>query len=119
MKHHKRWLAWPMGLAVGLLNGFFGSGGGMVGVPMLRILGLETQESHATCIAVIAPLAAVSAGLYLYREAFALRDALLYLPGGLAGALAGAWLLPRLKTVWIRRGFGVLILFAAVRLLTR
>lgn len=91
----------------------------MVGVPMLRFMGLETQECHATCIAIIAPLAAASAGFYLYQKAFALRDALLYLPGGLAGALVGAWLLPHLKTVWIRRGFGVLILFAALRLLTR
>lgn len=119
VKQGKKRLAWPMGLAVGLLNGFFGSGGGMIGVPMLRMLGLETQESHATCIAVIAPLAAVSAGLYLYQEAFVLKDALLYLPGGLVGALAGAWLLPRLKTVWLRRGFGILILFAAYRLLSR
>jgi len=119
VKQGKRWLAWPMGLAVGLLNGFFGSGGGMVGVPMLRFMGLETQECHATCIAIIAPLAAASTGFYLYQKAFALQDALRYLPGGLAGALVGAWLLPRLKTVWIRRGFGVLILLAAVRLLTR
>lgn len=91
----------------------------MVGVPMLRSMELETQKCHATCIAVIAPLAAVSAGLYWYQEVFSFSDALPYLPGGLLGALAGAWLLPRLKTVWIRRGFGALILYAAVRLLTR
>lgn len=108
-----------MGLAVGLLNGFFGSGGGMAGVPMLRAIGLDTQECHATCIAVIAPLAAVSAGLYLHRGVFALKDALPYLPGGVAGALAGAWLLPKLNRIWIRRGFGALILFAAARLLIR
>lgn len=115
----KKWLAWPMGLVVGLLNGFFGSGGGMVGVPMLRALGLDTQECHATCIAIIAPLAVVSAWLYLRQDAFALSDTWIYLPGGLAGAVVGAWLLPKLSSVWLRRGFGALILFAAVRLLMR
>lgn len=115
----KKWMAWPMGAAVGLLNGFFGSGGGMVGVPMLRAMGLSAQESHATCIAVIAPLAVVSAWLYLRQGAFALSDAWIYLPGGLAGAAVGGWLLPKLKSVWLHRVFGCLILFAAWRLLTR
>ena len=115
----KRLLVWPMGLAVGLLNGFFGAGGGMVGVPMLRGLGLETRECHATCIAVIAPLAMASAWLYLKDGVFALSDAWIYLPGGLAGAMLGGWLLPKLSSVWLRRIFGALILFAATRLLMK
>lgn len=115
----KKWLAWPFGLIVGLLNGFFGAGGGMVGVPMLRALGLDAQECHATCIAIIAPLAVVSAWLYWRQGAFAISDTWGYLPGGLLGAIAGAWLLPRLGTVWLRRGFGALVIFSAIRLLMR
>ena len=45
--------------------------------------------------------------------------ALPYLPGGLAGALAGAWLLPRANTAWIKAAFSLLLLWAAFRLLTR
>lgn len=116
---NKKRPAWPMGFAVGLLNGFFGAGGGMVGVPMLRAAGLSTRECHATCIAVILPLAAVSALLYLRDGAFSLSDAWVYLPGGFAGALAGGWLLPRLSGIRIRRVFGALILFAAGRMLLR
>ena len=108
-----------MGLAVGLLNGFFGAGGGMVGVPMLRVLGLETKQCHATCIAIIAPLALASAWLYLKNEAFALNDTFIYLPGGLLGALLGGWLLPKLSSIWIRRMFGGLIIFAGARMLVR
>lgn len=115
----KKWLPYPMGAVVGLLNGLFGAGGGMVGVPMLRALGLETKQCHATCIAIILPLAAASGILYLNAGSFELGDTWIYLPGGIAGALAGAWLLPRLKTVWLRRVFGVVILLAAWRLLTR
>ncbi len=119
MSKAKKMLAWPMGLAVGLLNGFFGAGGGMVGVPMLRFLGMEERECHATCIAVIAPLAAVSAWLYLQKRVFSLADAAWYLPGGLAGALVGGWLLPKLKGIWLRRVFGALVIFAGARMVLR
>ncbi|MDR2908457.1 MAG: sulfite exporter TauE/SafE family protein, partial [Oscillospiraceae bacterium] len=93
----KRWLVWPMGLAVGFLSGFFGAGGGMLGVPILRSLGLSTKESHATCIAAVAPLAAVSAYLYAKSGSFSPADALIYLPGGVLGALAGGLILPKLS----------------------
>lgn len=117
MSRAKQWRAWPMGLGVGLLNGFFGAGGGMVGVPLLRRMGLSPRECHATCIAIIAPLAAVSAWLYLREGAFVLSDALIYLPGGLAGAALAGWLLPHLQAAWLHRIFGCLILIAAGRLL--
>ena len=115
----KKWMVLPAGLAVGLLNGFFGAGGGMVGVPVLRALGLETKECHATCIAIIAPLTLVSAYLYLQAGAFELSQSYIFLPGAAAGALVGGWLLPKLSSVWVRRIFGGLVLFAAVRLLMR
>lgn len=118
-KKAKKWLAYPFGLAVGGLNGLFGSGGGMVAVPMLRGLGLKGEECHATSMAIIFPLALVSGFLYLRAEQFVIGDALPYLPGGLLGALVGAWLLPRLKLIWLRRIFGVVILAAAARLLLR
>ena len=118
-KTQKRWIALPLSLIVGLLSGFFGAGGGMIGVPMLRWLGLPTKQCHATCIALTMPLAAVSAGLYLHSGAFKIGDALPYLPGGFLGAAAGAMILPKVKGIWVRRIFGGIIIFAAIRLLIR
>jgi uncharacterized membrane protein YfcA len=57
--------------------------------------------------------------LYLNAGSFALIDTLKYLPGGIAGALFGAWLLPRLNTDILRRIFGGVMLLAAVRLFLR
>lgn len=114
----RRW-SYLFGLIVGGLNGLFGSGGGMVAVPMLRGLGLEREECHATSIAITFPLAVASGVLYLGAGQLTIGDALPYLPGGLLGAICGAVLLPRLKTTWLRRIFGVLILVSAVRLLLR
>lgn len=115
----RKWLAYPFGLIVGGLNGLFGSGGGMVAVPMLRGLGLKAEECHATSMAIIFPLAVASGLLYLQAGQLTLSDAWPYLPGGLLGALAGAWLLPRLSILWLRRIFGVVIIVSAVRLLLR
>jgi uncharacterized membrane protein YfcA len=70
-------------------------------------------------MAVILPLAVVSGFLYFGAAEFSLGEALPYLPGGLLGAMAGAWLLPKLGTLWLHRLFGGVILFAAGRLLLR
>lgn len=104
------------GAAAGLLNGLFGAGGGMVVVPMLHKDGLTAQRSHATSIAVIAPLSLASGALYLLGGHLEIGDALPFLPLGLAGAALGGWLLPRIKTVWLHRIFGVLVLYSSVRL---
>lgn len=71
-----------LGFAAGLLNGLFGAGGGMAAVPMLSAMGVETRKSHATSIAIILPLSAVSAYLYLRGGHLAWREAFPYLPAG-------------------------------------
>lgn len=111
-------LYYPLGFGVGFLNGLLGSGGGMVAVPMLEGLGVEPEACHATSIAIILPLTVASGLLYLGAGNFNLTDALVYLPGGLPGAVFGAWLLPKIGTKWLHRIFGVVILFAASRLIT-
>ena len=53
------------GAAAGVVNGFFGGGGGQVLVPMLAgKCALEQRKSFATSVAVIAPLCALSAAIY-------------------------------------------------------
>ena len=43
-------------LAIGVVNGLFGAGGGMLAVPCLNyICGLDEKSAHATAIAVILP----------------------------------------------------------------
>jgi uncharacterized membrane protein YfcA len=91
----------------------------MVAVPMLKALGVPQEACHATSLASILPLAVASGLLYLNAGSFALADTLEYLPGGIAGALFGAWLLPRIRTDILRKIFGCLIILAAVRMFLR
>lgn len=108
-----------LGLAVGLLNGLFGAGGGMVAVPMLKRAGLEAKNAHATSIAITMPLSVLSGYLYVSAGGLAFSDALPFIPTGIIGALAGAILLKRVSDTLLRRLFGALVIVAAVRLLLR
>lgn len=106
------------GGAAGVVNGFFGGGGGQVLVPMLAgKCGLDQRKAFATSVAVIAPLCALSAGIYWYRGQLDLAAALPYLAGGLAGGWLGGKLFKKLSMVWLRRGFALLILYGGVKAL--
>ena len=52
------------GALIGLLNGFFGSGGGILAVTLLQKQGLPSRQAHATSIAIILPLSLVSLAVY-------------------------------------------------------
>ena len=85
-----KWPARIAGGAAGLANGLFGGGGGMVFLPILsRWGGLKSRQLYATCVAVIFPVCAVSAAIYLWRGGMNWASALPYLVGGLLGGLAG------------------------------
>ncbi len=106
------------GAAAGLVNGFFGGGGGMALVPMLAgKCGLDQRKAFATSVAVIAPLCALSAGIYWYRGNMDVQLALPYLAGGLIGGLVGGKVYRQMSMKLLRRAFALLILYGGVRAL--
>lgn len=107
------------GIAIGLVNGLFGAGGGILAVPLLRRAGLEQKQAHANAVAVILPITLLSAVLYAARGYVAVSDALVYIPGGIAGSVTGSLLLKKISPVLLKRAFGFFMLYAGVRLLLR
>lgn len=112
----KKWLASAGGVLAGALTGLLGAGGGMLVVPILKKAELSAQKAHATSVSVIFPIALFSAGLYLIQGRVSFSDAAPYLAWGVLGSLLGAWLLPKLSSVWLSRIFGLLMLWAAARM---
>lgn len=103
------------GLA-GLANGFFGAGGGLFLVPLfIGWLKLDQRKAFATSVAVILPLCAVSAVIYWMRGDLDLMQALPYLVGGAAGGFLSGRVFRRVNMLWLRRAFGLLILYGGVR----
>ena len=113
-----KWKLRLSGAAAGLVNGLFGGGGGMALVPLLsRWCGVEEKKAFATCVAVIFPLCALSAAIFLLRTDVDLPAALPYLAGGLAGGLVGGKLMDKIRVVWLRRIFAAFLLYGGVRYL--
>lgn len=104
-----------LGAVTGIANGFFGSGGGIIAVPMLKGQGLEAKKAHACSLAITLPLSAVSAFFYGQRVGFDIKETLPLIPMGLLGALLGAALMKKIPTKWLSRIFGVILIAAGVR----
>lgn len=106
-----------LGAVTGLCNGLFGSGGGIVAVPMLQKGDVPTKKSHATSLALTLPLSAVSAFFYAFGNDFRWSDALPLIPFGLAGALLGSVLMKKIPNTLLKRVFGVLLIISGGRML--
>jgi hypothetical protein len=117
IKKYAKIIKLSAGAFCGLLNGLFGSGGGVVAVPMLRFFGLEARKSHATSVAVIFFLSIASVIAYGIRGSLDWQTALTYIPWGIAGAVLGALLLRKIPNSLLRRIFGLIVLISAVRIL--
>ena len=115
---NKRWKYGLSGAAAGLINGFFGGGGGQILIPLLTgWCKLESRRAFATCVAVILPFCVVSAAVYLLRTPFDFTQALPYLLGGLVGGFVGGKLFPRVPAPWLRYLFAAFLVYGGIRYL--
>lgn len=109
-----------LGSISGILNGLFGAGGGLLVVPMLESQELSPKQAHATSIAVIFPLSVISAALYFWQGIPVQWEQLEWLlPLGIVGAVAGSFILMKVKNAWLKKIFGVVMIISAIRLLFR
>lgn len=104
-------------MAAGLVSGLFGGGGGMVLLPLLRRCGVAERQAFAVTVAVLWPLCALGAGVYLARGAVDLGVLLPCLFGGFCGGLVGGATMGKVPVVWLRRVFAGFLLFAGGRYL--
>ena len=107
------------GMTIGLINGVFGSGGGMIAVPFLMKKGFDQKDAQRNAVAVILPLSVISAFLYVFNRKLNLSDAFPYLPGGIAGAIAGTALMSKISPKLLKCVFGCFMFYAGIRLLIR
>ncbi|MBQ9730154.1 MAG: sulfite exporter TauE/SafE family protein [Clostridia bacterium] len=105
------------GALVGLANGLFGGGGGMIAVPLLKKLGMEERSAHATAIAVIFPVSVASFLVYAYGG---FCDFSVLIPtaiGVFLGGIIGAKLLQTLPERTVKILFSILQAFAGAWLM--
>lgn len=114
----EKWKYLITGGLAGLANGLFGSGGGLFLVPLLtRWAGLPQRKAFAVSVGVILPLSVVSAVVYWFKGGLDLSAAWPYLLGGFAGGLLSGKIFKKVPVIWLRRAFGLLIVYGGLRAL--
>lgn len=119
MKIKKKLGVFGIGFLIGAVNGIFGAGGGIMAVPLLRKMGLEKKPAHTNAVAVILPISVLSGVMYLLKGYVTFSAALPYIPSGVVGAVLGTYILKKISPLWLKRIFGIFIIYAGVRLLLK
>ncbi len=106
------------GAIIGLINGFFGGGGGMICVPILqKVLSLDAKQSHATAIMVIFPLSLMSAFVYVINGFISSFPLLTVGLGVVSGGIVGAFALKFLPPKAIRLIFAIIMFAGGIKLI--
>ena len=100
-----------VGVAVGILSGLFGIGGGTVIVPALVWLGLTQRHAAATSMLAIVPTSISGVVSYAVNGNVDWIAALLVFLGMFVGGQIGSWLLSRLPELVLRWAFVVFLVF--------
>jgi len=115
----RAWLVVLEGLAVGLLTGVAGVGGGFLIVPALVLLELPMVEAVGTSLAIIATNSAVGFYGYLGHVAIDWRAMALVTAGTLPGIASGVYLHRFVPQHALRRVFSVFLVIVAAFILYR
>ena len=105
------------GSFIGLINGFFGGGGGMICVPVLeKYLGLDNKKAHATTLCVILPLSIVSSFVYIHNNDINFLNLIYVTLGAIVGGILGAIFFNKLNSKIIRIIFAIIMLLAGIKM---
>ncbi len=107
-----------IGMAAGVANGLFGSGGGTIAVPaMVFLLDADEHKAHATALLIILPLTLVSVYFYLSHNYVDWNITWKAMVGGVVGGALGAFLLNKCPSKVLRKIFGIFMILAAIRMI--
>ena len=116
------------GICAGIVNGFLGSGGGIILIFVMTALsvrifpenksgGEQTKTLFATAVASILPMSVVSVIFYLTRGSLDFGESLIFLIPAAVGGAAGAFLMEKLSPTLLRAVFAALMIWAGIRML--
>lgn len=118
MKKIKKIEILVLGTIIGLINGFFGGGGGMIVVPLLtNKFGFSQKEAQATAIFVILPISIASSIIYITKNSIDFAVGWSVILGVVIGGVLGALLLKKLNNLIVKSIFTVLMLVGGLFML--
>ncbi|NNK80798.1 MAG: sulfite exporter TauE/SafE family protein [Flavobacteriales bacterium] len=106
------------GLTAGMLGGFIGVGGGIIIVPaMIYFMGMNQFQAQGTSLAMMLPPIGILAVWNYYKaEAVDMKAAMILAVAFIIGGYLGSKMSLRLDPDKVKLGFGVFMLFVAIRM---
>ena len=111
----KKYAFYIVGIISGFVNGILGTGGGTVVVPAIEWLGVDTQKSHSTAIAIILPITTVSAFFYFRQGNIDLKSTVILAIAGAAGGIIGAKFLKKIPSSYLKILFGISMIAGGIK----
>ena len=116
---HRILLLGALSAAAGIVNGFLGTGGGIVLMLAMSLVpadnDIAVRDRFATVIAVILPLSLISA--FAYGNTVDFTAATPYLVPGILGGITGALLLDKLSVGIVKKLFAAMVIWAGISFL--
>ena len=104
------------GFLAGTVTGLFGTGGGMVLVPLLLIFtDLNEDAIFSASVAIILPIGLTA--LFFGSSRIPFSEAFPYLIGSCIGGIAAGLWGKKIPTIWLHRFLGAMILWGGFRYL--
>lgn len=104
-----------VGVLSGMINGFFGAGGGLLLVPLITYVGKDnTKKAHATTLVCVMFMCLASSVIYFVKKQVDFKLILVCGIGSLIGALIGTKLLKKLKNNIIDLLFSLVLILAGI-----
>ena len=106
-----------VGALAGCINGFFGSGGGIIAVfSLTAILGFSQKEAQATSIGAMLILSIISIAVYIFNGTTVTLNTVVFTGiGAIIGGFIGTKLMKRISGKVLKLIFAALLIFAGVR----
>lgn len=103
---------------VGIINGIFGGGGGMLCVPFLKILlNLNDKQAHATTVLVMSIISIPTLIVYISTQAFSFFNAIFLTFGVIVGGIIGSKILNKINNETLNIIFIILMLSVGIKML--
>ena len=104
----------------GGLNGFVGTGGGILLVfALCGVLGVDKKDSFATSLCITVPVSLVALFNYFKTDSIDFSLASEICLPTLLGGFVGAVLVDKLKLPWLNGIFGILIIYSGMCMILR
>ena len=111
-------------VASGFMNGFVGTGGGIILYFVLKFLNrhkknADIKDIMAMIICAVITMSIVSSVVYMLKGNIIYKELPVYLPAALIGGITGAFLLDKLKFRIVKKLFAAMIIYAGIRMILK